>query len=248
MASAPLHLEQVQKHDAELCRELQAELGRAGFAAIDRITDPADILSIFELVEEIISHENAHRDSMHDLGDDGEISGQPKILEIASPSEMSPALLQTAFFKRALGISKAVLGPAARLLFDHCIIKPAFNNTATAWHQDCAYGRMITLSARRLHWWLPLQDATSENGCMEFVAGSHLGPVLRHRLRTPRAHALQAQLPPGTKLVSCPLPVGGATVHLPKTLHGTGPNNTSESRLAWIVQIGIKGWRPSIMR
>jgi len=134
------------------------------------------------------------------------------------------------------------------LQFDHCIIKPPFNNAATAWHQDCAYARPITLSARRLHWWLPLQEATRENGCMEFVPGSHLGRVLPHRPRSVHAHALQTRLPVDALPVACPLPVGGATVHLPKTLHHTGPNNSPAPRLAWIVQIGIKGWMPSVMR
>jgi ectoine hydroxylase-related dioxygenase (phytanoyl-CoA dioxygenase family) len=48
--------------------------------------------------------------------------------------------------------------------------------------------------------------------------------------------------------VVCPLEAGGATIHLPKTLHYTGPNNTDTTRYAWIVQFGVRGWIPTILR
>jgi Phytanoyl-CoA dioxygenase (PhyH) len=228
--------------DMRLCQVLRAALPRSGFATIDRITDLRDIQLIRELVQQAIA--NARDDCMHDLGDDGEISEDPQIFEVVSPSRMSPQLLQTKFFQRALSISRALLGPAARLLFDHCVIKPPFNKTATAWHQDCGYGRLITFEGRRLHWWLPLQDATLANGCMRFIAGSHLGPVLGHHLRTPRAYARQTELPSRVTPTPCPIKVGGVTIHLPKTLHGSGPNDTAASRAAWIVQIGVRDWIP----
>lgn len=232
--------------DNELCQGLRATLGSWGFAAIDNMTEVQEIRTISMLIEQAIASKN--KMYMRDLGDNAEISDQPQILEIASPSKMAPELLKTKFFSRALMISQDVLGPDTELLFDHCIVKPAFNNTATAWHQDCAYGRKISFSSRRLHWWLPLQDATLDNGCMEFIAGSHLGRVLPHHLRSPRAHALQAQLPSDVKPTACPIPVGSVTVHLPKTIHGTGPNKTPVSRTAWILQLGIKGWKPALMR
>ncbi len=233
--------------DGKLCQALQATLGSWGFAAIDNVAEVQEIQTISMLMEEVFVKRN--RIYMRDLGDNAEISDQPQILEIISPSKIAPALLQTRFFQQALKISQGVLGPAAKLLFDHCIVKPAFNNTATAWHQDCAYARTIYLfSPRRLHWWLPLQDATRDNGCMEFVAGSHLGRVLPHRPRSPRAHALQVQLPSEVKPTACPVPVGGVTVHFPKTIHGTGPNKTPVSRTAWILHLGIKGWKPTLMR
>jgi ectoine hydroxylase-related dioxygenase (phytanoyl-CoA dioxygenase family) len=228
--------------------KLRSDLFRDGFLVLNKITEYDDIQNIRSEILEIFTRTNAEKKHIRDLGDDSTVRGQGQILEIVSPSVLKPHLLFSAFFQRALCISQEILGPSARLLFDHCIIKPPFNDTATTWHQDCAYARPITLSARRLHWWLPLQEATRENGCMEFVPGSHLGKVLAHHPRAARAHALQTQLPANAVPVACPLPMGGATVHLPKTLHYTGPNNSPAPRLAWIVQIGIKGWKPAIMR
>jgi hypothetical protein len=38
------------------------------------------------------------------------------------------------------------------------------------------------------------------------------------------------------RAVACPLPLGGATIHLPRTLHYTGPNMTDRPRLAWGIE------------
>lgn len=225
--------------------ELKAELFRDGFLSLNHITDADDIGSIREVIIDLLTDPSL--EPPKNLGDADTGGGGAKILEIASPSVLRPRLLESRFFQRALQFSRAVLGPAASLGFDHCITKPPFNATATAWHQDCAYKR-ITRTPRRLHWWLPLQDVNIQNGCMQFVRGSHLGPVQAHAPRSPRAHALQTYLPPGAVPVVCPLEAGGATIHLPKTLHYTGPNNTDTTRYAWIVQFGVRGWIPTILR
>jgi len=41
--------------------------------------------------------------------------------------------------------------------------------------------------------------------------------------------------------VSCPLHVGGVTVHTPLTLHYTSPNITDDVRRAWIIHFGPFG-------
>ena len=38
--------------------------------------------------------------------------------------------------------------------------------------------------------------------------------------------------------VACPLRVGDATVHVPRTLHFTGPNLTASPRMAWSLEFG----------
>jgi Phytanoyl-CoA dioxygenase (PhyH) len=224
---------------------LRSDLFRDGFVSIADITTADDIQSIRKEILSLLV-DPAEEPGVRDLGDTAATGCCARILEVASPAALRPRLLESLFFQRALHISRAILGPSARLGFDHVISKPPFNDAATVWHQDCAYKR-ITRSAHRLHWWLPLQDVTEANGCMQFVLASHLGPVLAHAPRSAGAHALKTNLPVGAEPVACPLKVGGATIHLPKTLHYTGPNNSDEARHAWIVQIGIRGWFPTIL-
>ncbi len=88
--------------------------------------------------------------------------------------------------------------------------------------------------------WVPLTDATIDNGCMEFVAGSHKSDVIAHQSirNDPRIHGLEltpAAFAAMRKPIACPIPAGGATVHTAYTLHHTGPNLTDEPRRALIL-------------
>lgn len=228
--------------DFQFSLEEEHDLFRDGFLALEDITDPDDVAAIRALVEPWLAGRGAPSESVvvRDLG--------PRVREVTHVTRVEPALLESRFFRRVMAVTRAMFGDGARLMFDHVIEKPAYDGTAVEWHQDCAYGSRVTLSARRLHWWLPLQAVTPENGCMQFVRGSHLGPVLPHRRARPGAHP-RATRPPGDRsaIVACPLPPGGATVHLPKTLHYTGPNVTSGDRLAWIVQTGVRGGVPTLL-
>ena len=76
-----------------------------------------------------------------------------------------------------------------------------------------------------------------------FIPGSHLDPVLphHHKDHNPRIHALElddgaADL---SRAVACPLPAGGATFHLMRTLHYTAPNTTPAPRRAFIHKFGL---------
>src|SRR5439155_15894504 len=92
--------------------------------------------------------------------------------------------------------------------------------------------------------WIPLQQATMENGCMQFVPGSHRLPVLTHHCigNDSRVHGLEVDdVPEADKslAVACPLPPGGCTIHHNRTLHYTGPNTSDIPRRAYILGFGI---------
>jgi len=136
-----------------------------------------------------------------------------------------------------------LVGVAMAPYYDHIIRKPAHNLAATSWHQDSAYAPVPgTFVPHAAHVWLALQPATLENGCMQFLPGSHRTPV-PHRPRggDPAADALEAVDVDDSSAVACPLPAGGITIHHPSVLHHTGPNQTDSERLAWILQFRRDG-------
>ena len=59
----------------------------------------------------------------------------------------------------------------------------------TPWHQDEAYWDPA-MHHEAISVWMPLQPATIDNGCMQFVPGSHLDGVHEHRLINPESHGL----------------------------------------------------------
>jgi ectoine hydroxylase-related dioxygenase (phytanoyl-CoA dioxygenase family) len=75
---------------------------------------------------------------------------------------------------------------------------------------------------------------------MQFVPGSHReGPLLHNK--HPNGHTLHVIPPAASTIVSCPVPMGGVTLHTPLTLHHTGPNRSEFTRRAWILHFGPWG-------
>jgi ectoine hydroxylase-related dioxygenase (phytanoyl-CoA dioxygenase family) len=162
-------------------------------------------------------------------------------LELNHAAALDPALLETAVFQSCAMLARALAGPVTRS-FDHVIYKGPRNRTPTPWHQDAAFKLWRGSQPRQLHFWIPLQDVTLESGCMEFIAGSHRAPLLRHR-RMLRSSGLPGrEASPNTPgSTPCPLALGGLTIHTPTTLHCAGANASPVPRKAWILQFGPWG-------
>jgi ectoine hydroxylase-related dioxygenase (phytanoyl-CoA dioxygenase family) len=92
--------------------------------------------------------------------------------------------------------------------------------------------------------WMPLQEATIENGCLWFMPKSHEWEILPHHSigDDPRIHGLElADTSVIVDPVSCPLKPGGITLHRNRTAHYAGPNTTDSGRRALILGYGING-------
>jgi hypothetical protein len=121
------------------------------------------------------------------------------------------------------------------------ILSPSPYGAPAPWHQDEAYWNPQMLY-RSLSVWMPLQPATLENGCLQFIPGSHRWEILEHQSigGDTRVHGLEVAEPfDRSAAVPCPLPPGGATFHLNRTMHYAGPNNSEIPRRAYIIGFGL---------
>ena len=59
-----------------------------------------------------------------------------------------------------------------RFWHDQLFWKPAKKGGVVAWHQDYSYWTR-TKPVAHLTCWCGLDDATKENGCLQYIAGSH---------------------------------------------------------------------------
>lgn len=231
------------------CTERRARFEADGFVALPWPVVPADELAeARDAVAALVRRADAlPGDFVHDLGRGG---GAGSTVEIIRASEVDPALRRLRAVRRCRTIAAELLGVPVAGYFDHVIAKAPGNGAPTAWHQDTAYAPGETFPATA-HVWLALQDTTTDRGCMQFVPGSHLRPAVPHRRLggDPSASALEAVAPDLSGAVACPLPAGGVTVHHPATLHHTGPNQTDEPRLAWILQFrDARSFGPPLVR
>ncbi|MDH4352817.1 MAG: phytanoyl-CoA dioxygenase family protein [Actinomycetota bacterium] len=67
--------------------------------------------------------------------------------------------------------------PRVRLYHDHVLVKEGGTRQRTPWHQDQPY---YNVDGRGVSAWIPV-DPVPPSGCLELVAGTHLGPWLMPR-------------------------------------------------------------------
>lgn len=211
-----------------------------GFVAFDSLFTVDDIREARDLLDPLFERFASLPASLaRDLGaTDGSTTG-PRSPEINRPTLLQPLLRKSGVYRKCRSLARKLGGRTIGYTFDHAIYKAPQNETPTPWHQDQAYnGHRKVL--KTLHFWVPLQDASVENGCMHFVPGSHRTGFLQHSRRSGKA-VLEAEGSTWPEAVACPIPEGGATIHTPLTLHYTGPNLSTEVRRAWIIHFGPWG-------
>jgi hypothetical protein len=77
-----------------------------------------------------------------------------------------------------LDVVRRFIGDDILRKFASAFLKPARVGGATPWHQDIGLWRDRNDDA--MNGWLAVDAATRANGCMQFVAGSHTGPIVAH--------------------------------------------------------------------
>jgi ectoine hydroxylase-related dioxygenase (phytanoyl-CoA dioxygenase family) len=212
---------------------------RDGFLMLDEISPPEEVARTQEtlnrLFRERAGWEKGAQFDLIGAEADGRATALPQLL---TPVQFAPELAETQQRANALAIASQLLGAPAEYWFEHAILKPAGHGAATPWHQDDAHRYDPGTDYDQLSIWMPLQEATEANGCMQYIAGSHRGEVLPHRAANndPRASALECMggFDPATA-VKCPLLAGGAVVHHSRTLHHAAVNHSTVPRLAYIL-------------
>jgi ectoine hydroxylase-related dioxygenase (phytanoyl-CoA dioxygenase family) len=134
--------------------------------------------------------------------------------------------------RRFIEIVAPLINGDIRLYWEQSVTKPPNAATEVPWHQDNGYGP--TDPAEYATCWLALEDATSANGCLWVLPGSHRRGTIAHR--STGASFLLSGYDGPEEGVAAPVPRGAALVISSLLLHRSGPNTTSGSRRAWVLQ------------
>jgi ectoine hydroxylase-related dioxygenase (phytanoyl-CoA dioxygenase family) len=217
---------------------------REGYLALPAITTPEEVARIRGIYDRLFA-ERAGREfgDQFDLAGPDDEGTEAALPQVLNPARYAPELKEGLFRVNALAIARQLLGPDPKYQGEHAIFKPALRGAETPWHQDEAYWN-AGLRYTSLSIWIPLQEATLENGCMQFMPGSHRLEVLPHHCihHDPRIHGLEVDPAPGldfSRAAVCPLPAGGCTIHHNRTLHYTAPNRSDIPRRAYILGFGL---------
>ncbi|MFT5368250.1 MAG: ectoine hydroxylase-related dioxygenase (phytanoyl-CoA dioxygenase family) [Candidatus Latescibacterota bacterium] len=214
-----------------------------GYLAIDQITTMAEVERLRQAYDRIFEQRAGH-----DEGDEFDLVGAgmegapPKLPQIIEPRNYASEFRNTLYEANAAAIADQLLGEGVVQRGSHAIFKPAHYGSHTPWHQDEAYWNPGK-NYHSVSIWMPLQEATLENGCMQFMPRAHKLEVLPHHKIGHDPKVIGLEVDEGyvdiSKAVACPMSAGGATFHGGRMLHYAGSNRTEVPRRAYILMLGV---------
>jgi Phytanoyl-CoA dioxygenase (PhyH) len=205
---------------------------RHGFVSLDRpIVTQSGLAEVQRLLDGVFNNfEHLPEKWRSELGRG---TAGARIHEVQYTAKLVPELRETEVFLTIERLARELLQvETVQLHFDHAIFKPGPSSAPTAWHQDVHFDPDFDCPMTTM--WIPLQSVDTNNGCMEFVPTSIWNDVLPHERVGVNGKGIVN--PPIAQKVTCPLPLGGLTVHNARAIHGSGPNLSDSTRRAWIVK------------
>ena len=153
---------------------------------------------------------------------------------------------------------ESLIGPDILVYTSTWFIKEPESAAIAAWHQDATYFGLrpyVHVTA-----WLALTDANAENGCMEFLPGSHARGQLPHRAgvvpeSVNRAGQAVTVTIDDTPAVHAPLRAGEFSLHHTLLLHRSQPNRSRGRRVGLAISyvptsvqhLGVKHKTPAML-
>lgn len=139
-----------------------------------------------------------------------------------------------------------LLGGSVRFWHDQLFSKPANHGGVVAWHQDYSYWTR-TQPMAHLTCWIGLDDSTTENGCLQYIPGSHRWNLLpitgltgnMDEIKTVLTEEQREQFHP----VAIELRAGECAFHHPLLVHGSYENRSPRPRRAAVINVFRDGVR-----
>lgn len=114
----------------------------------------------------------------------------------------------------------------------HFFCKMPHDGKAVAWHQDASYWPLSPSKAVTV--WLAIDDASQQNACMKFIAGSHHHGHMTYRPSDPDEHNVLNQTIDNPEqyghIVFDELKAGEMSMHSDLLLHGSEANDSDFRR------------------
>ncbi len=132
-----------------------------------------------------------------------------------------------------------------RFWHDQLFYKPAKKGGVVAWHQDYSYWTR-TKPIAHITCWCALDDATIENGCLQYIPGSHGWGLLPKPVIAGELHGIKDFLNDRQKQKfdlpqMVPVKAGEAIFHHSLALHGSGENKSAQPRRAFVINAFADG-------
>jgi ectoine hydroxylase-related dioxygenase (phytanoyl-CoA dioxygenase family) len=214
---------------------VQEELSRVGYCVVRHAISSsacrfyADRLSDYDSgAKQAPRSFIVYREARHPQTSDRE-RGQPPVRKISGLAVGDSAFRDLASCGSITSLMAGLLGQDLRIFRSDALMKPPEVGSAKGMHQDSTYWPVDPMDLWSC--WLPLDAATTSNGCMTLIPGSHrLGPLLHQRVGG------EFVVPPDLYDINLAVPIpmspGDLLIFHGLMIHGTSANFSSAPRRA----------------
>jgi len=147
-------------------------------------------------------------------------------------------LLDFTRYPDLLEVVEQIIGPDIIMWGSQVFSKPAGDGMAIPWHQDGQYWPMRPLSNVTV--WVAVDAATTENGCLRVIPGTHTSGLMPHTTDNKEGMALNQGLDMNTldesKAVDIVLEPGQISLHHAMIAHGSNANMSSKRRCGYAIR------------
>ena len=150
------------------------------------------------------------------------------------PARLLPSFDRLVRHPRLIEAVSQLIGPDLLVWGSGLFIKEPSSRSFVSWHQDLNYWGLD--GANEVTAWVALTPATTENGCMRFVPGSHEKNLVPHVDLFAKDNLLTRGQEIAVKVdessaVDVVLKAGEASFHHGHMFHASGPNGTPKRRV-----------------
>ncbi len=209
-----------------------------GFVSGIRVLSDVQVETLRLELADLLDPQHDGRDLWHEYHSNE--SGDPdKVLFHALGAWRIKPAFHDALWNPAFVVPASQLldGPV-RFWHDQLFCKPARHGGVVAWHQDYSYWTR-TKPMQHLTCWIGLDDASVENGCLQYIPHSHHWELLPVTGLANDMDAIWEVLSEEQKRQFNPVPIelkkGEATFHHPHLVHGSFTNSTERPRRGMVI-------------
>jgi ectoine hydroxylase-related dioxygenase (phytanoyl-CoA dioxygenase family) len=219
-----------------ITKQQREEFLELGFIKIDNVITAKELSWLRDRYDKMFVPSEENKIYQKQLGGTGN-DGKNLLPQVLGVTNNFPEFGELEYRKTITEIAKFIHGDHSSFRNDHAILKPAGYGLVTPWHQDQAYHE-AAYRFKTINFWLPLQDATVEGGCMWYVPYTHGGAVVPHSFLNEdddeTAMVADNQDYWHANGVAVPCEAGSVVLHHSYAMHYAGPNISEQPRRAYI--------------
>jgi phytanoyl-CoA hydroxylase len=213
-----------------------------GYLVVESVLTDDELAGIRHRTDEIVADPTRAPEGVS-IGREGDTMADKSRPEAANKAvrgmaflvRFDPVFREVALNPKILELTRGLLCPRIKLFRDQMLLKPPGGQPKPV-HQDQSYFRVRPENAVATAW-VAMDPSTEENGCMEYVPGSHRHGIFEIEAdpEQPVHHIPNTRGIPLPEPVACPVPAGSIIFHDGCTLHRSGINRTDTWRRALIL-------------